>query len=836
MVDVQDLEPKHIGLKAFGLCRIPQIWTLPFFVVDGKSEPSEPAIEKGLHNLGLKKGQRIIIRSSGQNEDIESRGSLISKDCEMGEAYNTILNLREKIQELELSVEESNVNWIVQKYNPPAQRGHLSNERRLSEALRDWVVESEVTNSTSATISRIPIRKWRDSREIKSEPLRCQYKENCFEELKNVAKWAHIERWRVHFEWIWDGSTVYIVQADSCGSHSDGVDPSSLIAETEICDKGYSLKLVRRALKEDFRDYRKLKNAQIYRDFGYTAIDFFLLDSKHELESLFELGKLTTSFEEDLRELTRRPLVIRTDGRDIPESQKQMLPRSNELRSFASAKKWLIETFRNQILDLDLSEKSICLVMHHFIPSTSSAWTLAHPNKRKVRIESLWGLPEGVHWYAHDVFDVDTGVATTKGIDKPPKNLTFKERLRFKSRFIAPNSQGEWIFHRTAASHDWKRSITKSDWIREIAWNSRRIAEKLGKSVVVMWFVDVPSEISSDRVLPWFHEDWKSDGSPPKAAPRKKSNHSEEFTLNTKDDWKKLKNLCNSEKIVERVVIEPTEPDLVRDQKFAVALSELASEHGFIIELSGGLLSHAFYMLTSSGCQVECSDLFAIEEEELEFHKLVRDKIPQKINSQGEDVTLLKLEGEALITAIKRKIVEEALEIYDAVTTQTIIEEIADLQEIVNALTNTLSISNSDIETTRLSKLQKRGAFKEALMLEKTSLASTFDYEHLDSNDPFTSPKPYIQKTIGRTEHLPSYQHDIHSDKRHDAKGTFERQFSLTLPAYAENFDPPKTNFTLEGSDGSTHQYTLTLDMDRKGSDVRCKLRIISAPTQLTLF
>lgn len=159
-----------------------------------------------------------------------------------------------------------------------------------------------------------------------------------------------------------------------------------------------------------------MANAKIYREIGYTAIAFYVMDLQSEIQLLLDKGVCSSALKQDLLELTKRPLVIRTDGLKIPSEQKQMLPRSNELRSLESAVNWLAGDFRDKIKALNLSAGDLCLIAHHFIPASASAWSQAHPDKRRVRIESLWGLPEGLYWYAHDVFDIDTNYSSTKKI------------------------------------------------------------------------------------------------------------------------------------------------------------------------------------------------------------------------------------------------------------------------------------------------------------------------------------------------------------------------------------------------------------------------------------
>ncbi|WP_433988331.1 nucleoside triphosphate pyrophosphohydrolase [Pseudomonas poae] len=170
------------------------------------------------------------------------------------------------------------------------------------------------------------------------------------------------------------------------------------------------------------------------------------------------------------------------------------------------------------------------------------------------------------------------------------------------------------------------------------------------------------------------------------------------------NDWVHLKQRAAQHSSIARVLIDPTEQELVRNPKFATELAELAQKVGFVVELAGGILSHAYYMLSSSGCRVECADLYATDEGAIDFNKLVRDKIPEAIHAKGEEVKYVKLEGEALIKALKRKIIEEAFEVSDAETRHDIVEELADLRETVNALTKNLGITNKEIEDARIEK------------------------------------------------------------------------------------------------------------------------------------
>src|SRR3546814_10816383 len=140
-------------------------------------------------------------------------------------------------------------------------------------------------------------------------------------------------------------------------------------------------------------------------------------------------------------------------------------------------------------------------------------------------------------------------------------------------------------------------------------------------------------------------------------------------------DWSS--DVCSSDlgTKVERVYVNPDESELIRDRDFGAGLANHARGHHYVVELSCGLLSHAFYMLGKYGCDVECIDLFGVDEESIDFNKIVRDYIPADIQARGEEVETVRLVGDALVEAIKRKLVEESFEVSDAKTAASIAEE-----------------------------------------------------------------------------------------------------------------------------------------------------------------
>lgn len=818
---------QSVGYKAFGLACIPQCWVRPLFVVSGNRLPSKSCLEEAAKRVGLNIQKEIYVRSSGVVEDTENRGSYDSRICALSVCLETITQLAGIASEENSS--DNLVHWVIQERITDEEKGHVSNERYLFHDFRDWAVEFDVSNST-AELHSLSLRPWRDASSHTPKVLACDFRENITVSLTEVAKWGYEKYLRLHFEWVWDGKAIYIVQAQECPASKMGVDPKKLVVLPDGEKVPQDLDVFRRAEPKDFETYRKLSNSKLYQDLGYTPVPFFVLDDELEMQKIIKDVIFSEKIKKDLTALTRWPLIIRTDCIDPTLINRQMLPRSDELRSADSAIEWLRQNFSYATLQDDLKDRNLCLIAHHFMPATSSAWCQAYPDKRRVRIESLWGNPEGVYWYPHDVYDVDTLHVHVQDINATPEDILVRPRIRYKGRFIAPDRHGKWIVHQTNETSDWKPSIGKKHWVQEIAWASRRIATALDKPIVVMWFIDISEKISPHQVYPWYHEDWKQDGLNPRAAPRKRKTSVSEYSIKTRLDWDKLVEDCSRGKTYARVVVEPTEPDLVRDRKFAKPLGDLANKHGFIIQLAGGLLSHAYHMLQQSGCSVECSDLYATDNEEIEFNKLVRDKIPDQIQDRGEIVEVIRLGGEALVESLKRKVVEEAFEVLDSTSTKQLTDEIADLHEVISALMALLGISDDAIAQSRKNKKTNRGGFLDGLMLQKTKLEAP-----ISSKQVLDDGQHKNLKTVSKSRDLPGHLTDIHVDRRVAPSGAKERQFTLQLPAHAFGFSPLKQHFDLDTPNEHPHNMMLEIQLERIGSELKCKLRLLNDATQESL-
>ena len=717
-----DVTPSLVGLKAVGLACLPDVWVPPFCVLDKMlvehvvATNDVSVIEYHLNTFdwyGASEADELIVRSSAVQETINSRGALVSHRCSKAQLIEALARCIR-----ETSDSEQNIHWLIQPYVKAEQQGHLSNERRISRAKRDWLLEFESNEATGPQEPKpIAIRRWREGADLSIAPLVCSAAIEIDGVLRIPVRWASDLKLRLHFEWVWSGTRIYIVQSDACVEQA-GTNPYDLLPKAIPLAPTEELTCFRPATKEDFEKYRKLSNTKLYSRLGYVLPEFFVLDDSKLINELI-VGDLSSALAKDLQALTIRPLVIRTDGIGIPSQDRQMLPRSDELRSVSAVVEWFSLKLRGASDQITQHFDKLVFICHHYLPAAASAWSYADPNRRVVRIEALWGIPEGMYWFSHDAYEVDTGDTVLSRAEENRGKFRISKRERYKEWYIAPDDVGVWRAHRTDPQHDWKGTL-KDDWQVEIAIATRKIAEELGYPINLMWFLDLHKNASSHEILPWFHEKSELVKGELKGSPRHKYSHSKIVEIRTASDLKMLASK-NDLQGIGRISVTPSDSDLVRNLSFLAELSDIAIKAQATIELNGGVLSHVFYILSRAGCAVEVVDLFGAKEETLVFRKLVRDKIPESIISKGEHVTQLTLRGENLLTALKAKLVEEAMEVADSISTTEIVEELADVQEVMHAILRHVKVTKANVESVRREKRGKRGGFDAATVLVKTS-------------------------------------------------------------------------------------------------------------------
>ena len=100
------------------------------------------------------------------------------------------------------------------------------------------------------------------------------------------------------------------------------------------------------------------------------------------------------------------------------------------------------------------------------------------------------------------------------------------------------------------------------------------------------------------------------------------------------------------------------------------------------------------------------------------YNKLVRDKIPDKIKSNGETPITKVLNDEEFKTELEKKLLEEYNEVMNA-TGMDRLEELADMLEVMKHLAKLENATLKDILKISEKKNEKRGSFEQKIFLEK---------------------------------------------------------------------------------------------------------------------
>ena len=101
--------------------------------------------------------------------------------------------------------------------------------------------------------------------------------------------------------------------------------------------------------------------------------------------------------------------------------------------------------------------------------------------------------------------------------------------------------------------------------------------------------------------------------------------------------------------------------------------------------------------------------------------KLARDKIVKCMEDMGAQVYWRSLNEQEYTIALRKKLCEEALEVTDAKTREELLEELADVYEVIDALKMTHGLIEEEIRLTQAQKREKKGGFFERIYIEKTA-------------------------------------------------------------------------------------------------------------------
>lgn len=94
------------------------------------------------------------------------------------------------------------------------------------------------------------------------------------------------------------------------------------------------------------------------------------------------------------------------------------------------------------------------------------------------------------------------------------------------------------------------------------------------------------------------------------------------------------------------------------------------------------------------------------------FGKLVRDKIVEDTIANGIKPKWEVLSDRKYLIELKNKILEEAQEVPASKNNEHLVEELADVQEVIDSILEFLKVSKNDFNKIKSEKNKKRGSFK----------------------------------------------------------------------------------------------------------------------------
>jgi predicted house-cleaning noncanonical NTP pyrophosphatase (MazG superfamily) len=103
-----------------------------------------------------------------------------------------------------------------------------------------------------------------------------------------------------------------------------------------------------------------------------------------------------------------------------------------------------------------------------------------------------------------------------------------------------------------------------------------------------------------------------------------------------------------------------------------------------------------------------------------EYHKLVRDRIPEIIRKSGNECEVIILSETEYCQPLRLKLIEEAGEVAEA-DGDELVAELADLYEVIDALMLSYGISGDRILEAQAQRREARGGFTQKIMLLRTS-------------------------------------------------------------------------------------------------------------------
>jgi len=707
-LDIKKLNVDFIGGKAMGLFNIPKKWTHPFLVFTKSFYDSwlkNPDVKYLINNFSkidrdvflfflsniVTNDSQIFIRSNSPFEDISIRGKYQSIVVS-----NSVDLISEKIFTLLNSASSDSMFLILQECISPGLPGHMSNERRISENKNRWMVEIIDHQNQEFIISKSLFFE---------DYLIAKKEKDIFSALRKVGSSLNSisnNGDRYHCEWVWDSNKVWIVQVDK-SRKKERLNSATIKIEEKgkLVPVKKKFEVLTHFTNANTENWKKLRSPTKFVKVNLPLSDVYLLKGEDWNNKNQEIQK---NIKKDLElMISEHPIVIRCDIAKNVERDDLLLPTSGSLDNIDD-----IFSFLNKV-SLKFSKNGLKLskwtfLISYLFSAKASALVHAFPNAQRIQIDALWGYPDGLLYYPHDTWYY-----------YPESNKT-KQNKNFKSVCLFPDDKG-WKPYKIEEPYDWNSVLKKKEVITLGRW-ALNLANLIGKEIQLMAFAKLEDNNAINGCLPWHYT----------VLPIKQYSNSlrtlpDSSSIRTIDSWSNLMSLksnINSDKL-KGLLIMPSF-DLLRDDDFLTECAKYAFENNLPLYFQGSLLGHAYYIMTKTGANVIPIAKSEPRENKITYNKLVRDKIPIIIKEAGGLARIRRLSKEEAIKLLSQKVIEEAFEIWNSKHSKELLNEIADISEVLDSLVKFSEFNDQDLEKIKNKKIKKRGGFEDLIFLEETAI------------------------------------------------------------------------------------------------------------------
>jgi predicted house-cleaning noncanonical NTP pyrophosphatase (MazG superfamily) len=94
------------------------------------------------------------------------------------------------------------------------------------------------------------------------------------------------------------------------------------------------------------------------------------------------------------------------------------------------------------------------------------------------------------------------------------------------------------------------------------------------------------------------------------------------------------------------------------------------------------------------------------------FNKIIREKFLYKLAAENGEYTSTLLTNDQIIEELKLKLKEEAQEVYQTSNSNSLLEELADVLEVIEGLLNASQLTMADLSNARETKELSRGKLR----------------------------------------------------------------------------------------------------------------------------